>query len=56
MSASETGRQMPNGGHARPHLQPGGGDFKVLADVVAVEHGVDVGQVDFFVRELPTLL
>lgn len=57
VSASGTGRHIPKtGGRARPHLQPGGGDLKVLADVVAVEHGVDVGEVDFFVRELPTLL
>lgn len=38
------------------NLQAGGGDLQVLADIVAVEHGVDVGQVDFLVGELTALL
>lgn len=41
-----------------PHtnLQASGRDLEVLADVVAVEHGVDVGEVDLLVGELTALL
>lgn len=41
-----TGRKLPT------NLQTSGGDLQVLADVVAVEHGVDGGQVDLLVGEL----
>lgn len=56
VSDSERGCYSSRHVRAPAHLQAGGGDLQVLADVVAVEHGVDVGQVDFLVGELSTLL
>lgn len=44
------------GGKLPSNLQAGGRDLQVLADIVAVEHGVDVGEVDFLVGELTALL
>lgn len=38
------------------NLQSSGGDLQVLADIVAVEHSVDVGEVHFLVGELTALL
>lgn len=42
--------------HTPSNLQSSGGDLKVLADIIAVKHGIDVGEVDFLVGELTTLL
>lgn len=42
--------------HTPSNLQSSGGDLKVLADIVAVKHGIDVGEVNFLVGELTTLL
>lgn len=38
------------------YLKSRRGDLEVLADIVAVEHGVDIGEVDLLVSELTTLL
>lgn len=38
------------------NLESSGRDFEVLADIIAVEHGVDIGEVDFLVGELTTFL
>ena len=40
----------------KAHLQAGRGDLQVLADVVAVQHSVDVRKVDLLVGELSTVL
>lgn len=37
------------------HLQTTGRDLQILADVVAVQHGVDVAQVNLLIRKLTTL-
>lgn len=49
-------QRFPPCGKLPSNLQAGGGDLQVLADIVAVEHGVDVGEVDFLVGELTALL
>ena len=38
-----------------PHLQSTGRDLEILADVVAVQHGVDVAQVHLLVGELTAI-
>lgn len=42
--------------HTQPDLKPSGWDLEVLANIIAVEHGVDICEVDFFVSELTTFL
>lgn len=42
-------------GAAQTNLKSGRGDLEVLTDVVAVEHGVDIGQVDLFICKTATL-
>lgn len=38
------------------HLQSRGRDLKVLADIITVEHSIDIGQIYFLIGEMTALL